>query len=458
VPTSLLWFRRDLRLRDHPALLAARDAAGPDGDVVPVFVVDPRLWGPAGEPRRRFLLDCLAELNSALDGALVLRHGDPARVLPALVAATGATSVHVSADAGPYGRRRDAAVEHALDVPLLRTGSPYAVTPGRVQKADGSPFRVFSPFARAWRAHGWRSPASAPGPVVWRTGVDSEAPPPEPAFDGVRLPPAGEHAALDAWARFRDERLTGYAEGRNRPGTDGTSRMSAYLKYGCIHPRTLLADLAELAAGEDTEAVRRFTDELAWRDFYADVLWHRPDSAREYLNPELRRMGYDTGPHAEELVHAWQQGRTGYPIVDAGMRQLLAEAYVHNRVRMIVASFLVKDLHQEWTLGARWFLQHLVDGDLASNNHGWQWVAGTGTDAAPYYRVFNPVTQGRKFDPDGVYVQRWVPELRGLDARHVHEPWTAPGGIPAGYPAPVVDHAHERQIALERYGRVLAGA
>ncbi|MGY1828735.1 cryptochrome/photolyase family protein [Blastococcus sp. SYSU DS0541] len=452
MPTALLWFRRDLRLRDHPALLAARDAAGPDGDVLPVFVFDDRLWGPSGEPRRRFLLDCLAALDADLGGALVLRSGDPARVLPELAAEAGAASVHVSADAGPYGRRRDQAVDRALgEVPLVRTGSPYAVTPGRVTKSDGTPFRVYSPFARAWREHGWRAPASSPDGTRWRTGVRSEDPPPAPELAGVTLPPAGEAAASAAWARFRDERLLGYADGRNTPGGDGTSRLSAYLKYGCIHPRTLLADLA---AGEQTESVRRYTDELAWRDFYADVLWHRPESAREYLKPELQGMGYDSGPHAEELVRAWETGRTGFPIVDAGMRQLLGEAYVHNRVRMIVASFLVKDLHQEWTRGARYFMRHLVDGDLASNNHGWQWVAGTGTDASPYYRVFNPVTQGKKFDPDGAYVKRWVPELRHLDPRYVHEPWTAPDGVPAGYPEPVVDHAHERQVALDRYARV----
>ncbi|MGY1886613.1 cryptochrome/photolyase family protein [Blastococcus sp. SYSU DS0753] len=452
MPTALLWFRRDLRLGDHPALLAARDAAGPDGEVLPVFVVDDRLWGPSGEPRRRFLLDCLAALDADLGGALVLRHGDPVRVLPALVHEVGATSVHVSADAGPYGRHRDQAVERALaDVPFARTGSPYAVTPGRVTKADGTPFRVYSPFARAWREHGWRPPASSPDGVRWRTGVRSDDHPPAPHLDGVVLPPAGEAAALAAWARFRDERLLGYADGRNTPGGDGTSRLSAYLEYGCLHPRTLLADLA---AAEQTESVRRYTDELAWREFYADVLWHRPESAREYLKPELQGMGYDSGPDAEELVRAWETGRTGFPIVDAGMRQLLGEAYVHNRVRMIVASFLVKDLHQEWTVGARWFMRHLVDGDLASNQHGWQWVAGTGTDASPYYRVFNPVTQGKKFDPDGTYVKRWVPELHDLDPRHVHEPWTAPGGIPAGYPEPVVDHAHERRVALDRYTRV----
>ncbi len=455
MPTTLLWFRRDLRLRDHPALLAARDAAGPDGDVVPVFVFDDRLWQPSGEPRRRFLLDCLTALGGDLDGALVLRTGDPARVLPSLVGEVGATSVHVSADTGPYGRRRDAAVEESLgEVPLVRTGSPYLVTPGRITTRTGTPYQVFSPFTRAWREHGWRAPASSPGSVRWRTGVRSDDPPPTPELGDVDLPPAGEQAARAAWARFRDERLTEYAEGRNLPGTNGTSRLSPYLKYGCIHPRTLLADLA---AGEQTESVRRYTDELAWRDFYADVLWHRPESAREYLKPGLQAMGYDSGPDAETLVRAWETGHTGFPIVDAGMRQLLGEAYVHNRVRMIVASFLVKDLHQEWTRGARYFMEHLVDGDLASNQHGWQWVAGTGTDASPYYRVFNPITQGKKFDPDGAYVQRWVPELRDLDPRYVHEPWTAPGGIPAGYSAPVVDHAHERQVALDRYARVRSG-
>ena len=449
MPIALLWFRRDLRMSDHPALLAAREAAGPDGVVLPVFVLDDRLWRPSGNPRRRFLLDCLEDLREQTGGALVLKRGDPQQVIPKLVGETETTTVHISADAGPYGRTRDTAVERALgDVPLVRTGSPYAVTPGRVTKRDGTPFQVFTPFARAWREHGWRAPAPRPRAVPWLTGVRSDDLP--TATTDAELPPAGEAAARAAWRRFRDERLADYADGRNVPGADGTSRMSAYLKYGCIHPRTLLGDIAEISG----ESARRYTDELAWREFYADVLWHRPESAREYLKPELQAMGYDDGPDAAELVKAWELGRTGFPIVDAGMRQLHAEAYVHNRVRMIVASFLVKDLHQEWTRGARYFLHHLVDGDLASNNHGWQWVAGTGTDASPYYRVFNPVTQGKKFDPDGTYVKRWVPELRDVDPTYVHEPWTAPGGVPEGYPEPIVDHAHERQVALDRYQRL----
>jgi deoxyribodipyrimidine photo-lyase len=459
VPTSLLWFRRDLRLSDHPALLAAADAAGGDGSVVPLFVVDPRLWGPSGAPRRQFLRDCLTALQDELDGALVVRSGDPATVVTTLVQELAADSVHVSADAGPYGRRRDAAVEQALGaVPLIRTGSPYAVTPGRVTKADGGPFRVFSPFARAWRAHGWRAPAPRPDDVPWATGVPSDDLPPAQGIT-ARLPAAGEGAALRAWERFRDERLSGYDDGRNLPGADATSRLSPYLKYGCLHPRTLLADLTTARSqGADAAAVDRFTDELTWREFYADVLWHRPETAHHAFDDRMGALAYDSGPEADERFAAWAQGRTGYPIVDAGMRQLLGEAWVHNRVRMIVASFLVKDLHIDWWRGARYFLEHLVDGDLASNNHGWQWVAGTGTDASPYYRVFNPTRQGQQFDPDGQYVRRWVPELRDVPTQFVHEPWRAPGGVPAGYPQPIVEHAHERQVALARYQEVRSRA
>jgi deoxyribodipyrimidine photo-lyase len=291
--------------------------------------------------------------------------------------------------------------------------------------------------------------------VRWLSGVPSDDLPPGQETT-ARLPAAGEAAALDAWERFRDERLRDYPEDRNVPGTDGTSRLSAHLKYGTLHPRTLLADLATVPP--EGEAVRRFTDELAWREFYADVLWHRPETAHRSFDERMGAMSYDSGPDADERFAAWAEGRTGYPIVDAGMRQLRGEAWVHNRVRMIVASFLVKDLHIDWWRGARHFLRHLVDGDLASNNHGWQWVAGTGTDASPYYRVFNPTRQGREFDARGDYVRRWVPELRDVPTAIVHEPWLAPGGVPAGYPEPIVEHAHERQVALARYQEVRSRA
>jgi deoxyribodipyrimidine photo-lyase len=303
---------------------------------------------------------------------------------------------------------------------------------------------VFGPFYRAWAEHGWRAPApSDPAAVSWQTVRSDELPQEPAAARDLRLPDAGEEAAHAAWDDFRD-RLSDYPEDRERPGVEGTSRMSAYLKLGTLHPRTLLADLGH-DKGSDT-----FRRELAWREFYAAVLAAEPQSARDYLHPQLKGMPYATGRNLEKRLRAWERGETGYPIVDAGMRQLLAEGWMHNRVRMIVASFLVKDLHVEWTHGARHFLHYLVDGDLASNQHNWQWVAGCGTDAAPFFRIFNPVTQGRKFDPDGVYVRRWVPELTSVEGRGVHEPWTL-AEPPAGYPAPIVDHAEERAASLEAY-------
>jgi deoxyribodipyrimidine photo-lyase len=257
----------------------------------------------------------------------------------------------------------------------------------------------------------------------------------------------GETAARALWEQFRDageEGLDGYADRRNRPDLAGTSGLSHHLKWGEVHPRTLLADL-EHHEGRGAEV---FRSELAWREFYADVLWHHPDSAREYLRPQMARLGYDDP--GERLV-AWQEGRTGYPLVDAGMRALRREGWMHNRVRMVVASFLVKHLHLDWRVGARHFMRYLRDADLASNQHGWQWVAGSGTDAAPYFRIFNPVTQGLRFDPDGAYVRRHVPELAHLPGAAAHEPWERPDGYAHGYPHQLVDLATERAEALARY-------
>lgn len=445
---TVLWFRRDLRLADHPALDAAASEAG-GGRVLPLFVVDPALWRPSGPARRAWLVRSLAALRTATGGALVVRTGQPADVVPAVAAELGARTVHVTADAGPYGRRRDAAVDRALDAggrALVRTGTPYAVGPGTVTTAGGAPFRVFTPFARAWRAHGWPAPAPEPSRLRWARTVESEDLPAEPDLGGLRLPPVGEDAARERWAAFLD-RVDDYADTRDRPDLDGTSGLSAHLKFGEIHPRTLLADLA----GRRSRGAQAFRDELAWREFYADVLWHRPETAREYYRPELARMRYESPGAAFE---AWREGRTGFPFVDAGMRQLRAEGWMPGRVRMVAASFLVKDLHVEWQHGAREFLRWLRDGDLASNNHGWQWVAGSGTDAAPYVRVFNPVSQGLRFDPDGAYVRRHVPELRHLPGAAAHQPWDAADGYSRGYPERVVDHAAERAEALTRYAEV----
>jgi deoxyribodipyrimidine photo-lyase len=441
---SIMWFRRDLRLSDNPALgLAARER-----EVVGAFVLDPALLRPSGAPRSAVLFRTLRALDEQLGGRLVVRQGRPADVLPALADEVQADEVHAARDFGPYGTQRDDAVADALgDVPFVRTGSPYAVDPGSLKTGGNGAFQVYSPFYRAWLAHGWPPPHRAPA-VTW-AAADSDGVPDDPPLpESLTLPEVGEKAARRAWHAFSrnggaPSRLDRYGERRDRPDLDSTSRMSVHLKWGTIHPRTLLA---ELGSGHEV-----FRKELAWREFYADVLFHRPDSARQYYRPELTRLSYAAGATARRRFEAWTAGRTGYPIVDAGMRQLLAEGWMHNRVRMIVASFLVKDLHLEWTAGARHFMNHLIDGDLASNNHGWQWVAGSGTDPAPYFRVFNPTLQGRKFDPSGDYVRRWVPELGHLPAKTIHDPGSDPNGRPDDYPAPIVDHRTERAAALADY-------
>ena len=439
-----MWFRRDLRLADNPALLAAVAEAA-DTQVVPLFVLDPALSGPAGGARRAYLAASLADLGTRV-GGLQLRHGNPIREVVEVARAANATTVHVAEDFGPHGRQRDLDVEAALarcNIELVRTGSPYAVPPGRVLNKTQSHYQVFTPFSRAWRDHGWPAPPMPPRAVSWVRPLESHPLEDVAVAGSLRLPAAGETAANQRWHDFLDGPLADYATTRDRADLDATSRMSVHLKWGEIHPRTMLADLAR----HHSASAAKYASELAWREFYADVLFQSPESARDYLKPEFARMEYDD---PGSRFTAWCDGLTGYPIVDAGMRQLLAEGWMHNRVRMIVASFLIKDLHIEWRHGARHFMRWLVDGDLASNQHGWQWVAGSGTDAAPYFRIYNPTTQGKRFDPEGDYVRRWVPELRGLDAKSIHEPWTLDGGPPSGYPAPIVEHDHERQESLRR--------
>ena len=428
---TLLWFRRDLRLRDLPALL---DAAHGDGEVLACYVLDPRLKASAGARRLQYLYDALRDLRAGLDGKLLVTQGKPETRIPALVKQIGATSVHVSEDFTPFGTHRDEAVREALGrigdgVPLEASGSPYLVSPGRVTKGDGTPYKVFTPFHSAWREHGWRAPAKTSAKTA--TWID-----PAGLAGGVDIPdgrvelelPAGETAALKAWKAFVGDKLADYADDRNRPDVDGISRMSAHLKFGAIHPRTMATDLG---GGKGAQAYLR---ELAFRDFYAGVLFHWPRSSWWNWNEAFDGIEVDDDAEAKQRFEAWKAGRTGFPIVDAGMRQLADTGFMHNRVRMIVASFLVKDLHLPWQWGARWFLDQLVDGDMANNQHGWQWAAGCGTDASPYFRVFNPTTQGDKFDPDGAYVRRWVPEFGGDD-----------------YPEPIVDHKAERAEALRRY-------
>lgn len=456
--TTVMWFRRDLRLADLPAL----HAAAADGAVVPLFVVDPA-FDRAGAARREFMCRALRSLDDAAHRALVYRYGDPADVVPQFAAEVGASAVYVTRDYGPYGRRRDGVVAERLRVDgrrLVGVGTPYAVTPGTVEKGTGGPYAVFTPFSRAWRAVGWDRPLGVPD-VEWRgaPGVPCEGPPAlpgidlEPVHDGTMslLDDASEGAAHRRWEAFLP--IVGeYDATRNLPAVGGSSRLSAVLRWGVLHPRQLLDDLGPLAAAAATEqGAHVFTNELAWREFYADVLHREPQTAWQNLNRRMDAMPIDADAAARSRFQRWSEGSTGFPIVDAGMRQLARTGWMHNRVRMIVASFLVKDLHLPWQWGAAHFMRHLVDGDLASNAHGWQWTAGTGTDAAPYFRVFNPTSQGERYDPDGEYVRRWVPELAQLGGRAVHDP-----GLrrPEHYPPPMVDHAAERAEALRRYRAV----
>ena len=451
----VFWFRRDLRTSDHPALQAAA-AAGP---VLPVFVLDPHLLSRCGAPRRAYLNACLRALG--VDVPLVIRAGPPVEALSVLIAESCATSVYATEDFGPYGRARDASVAArlaGLGVAFERVGSPYVVAPGTVRKPDGTPYRVFTPFYRAWSEKARTANASTDQAVArWHLGPRSEPIAAMTADGPGGLPEAGERAALDRLDQFAAQRVGRYHEERDRPDLDSTSRLSPDLKFGVLHPRQVLAAVGPLDKGREV-----FRKEIGWREFYADVLFHQPESARHALQPKMEAMRCDSGRVAEARFGAWCTGRTGYPFVDAGMRQLLAEGWMHNRVRMVVASFLVKDLHLDWRVGASHFMRHLIDGDLASNQHGWQWTAGTGTDAAPYFRVFNPVSQGRKFDPDGHYVRRWIPELAAIMGAAVHEPHveTRIGLVDkhgrGAYPSPIVDHGAERDEALTRYSEVRA--
>ena len=428
--TSVMWFRRDLRTAGNSAL----EAAAARGPVLALFVIDPVLIASSGGARLRFLRESLESLDSSLGGRLVVRVGNPVDVVPAVAREVGASSVYVTRDYSPYGRRRDRAVSDALssvDARLRGIGSPYAVAPGSVTKPDGTPYAVFTPYWKTWRRV--LAEAGDGVTIVSRREADPvlvEAPGdrvdwPDRAGSAAVLPTAGEAAAWDRWGEFLGNGLSGYASARDRPAHDGTSRLSPYLRWGAVHPSQLIG---ECDGSPEADA---FVRELCWREFYADILHQRPETSWRNLDRRFDRIRVDDDDAALERFHRWQIGQTGFPIVDAGMRQLSATGWMHNRVRMIVGSFLVKDLHLPWQWGARHFMDQLVDGDIASNNHGWQWVAGCGTDAAPYHRIMNPTLQAEKFDPDGAYVRQWVSEWPDLCP-------------------PMVDHAVERAEALRR--------
>lgn len=463
---AIWWVRRDLRLHDNRSLRAARAAADA---VIPLFIIDRALqtseW--VSEKRRAFLLGGLRDLDAALrerGSYLLVRHGRPAAVLADLVAEIGADAVYAEADYSPYARRRDDAVRG--HVPLKLVGGPAIRHPGEIEKASGGPYVVYTPYKNSWRQRPLPHAADllpAPDAISTPENIANDGLPSAPALpDGVPFPPGETEARrrLMAFTQGDDAPIFAYKQQRNLPATDGTSRLSPYLRFGMVSAREAavqaLTAVARASDKQAREGAQTWLDELIWRDFYISVLYHNPHVRGGSFRPEYDRIVWRND--ADEF-DAWRNGRTGYPIVDAAMRQLQETGWMHNRARMIVASFLVKDLLIDWRWGERWFMQQLVDGDPAANNGGWQWAAGTGTDAAPYFRIFNPTTQGERFDKEGDYIRRWVPELRHVPDQFIHEPAqmtpleqrNANCIIGEDYPRPIVDHKAARQRTLDAY-------
>ncbi len=450
---SILWFRQDLRLADNPALHAAQD-----GPVLAVFVLEDAAAGPWawGGASRWWLHHSLAALDAALRArgvALHLAAGDATVVIPELAARIGAGAVHAARQYEPWARARDEAMGDALGGRLRLHQGALLHEPHAVRTQGGRPYGVYGAFSRALFARGEPPPPlPAPdrlhGPAVPGLALDAlglirrDQPEWWRGFHAEWTP--GEAGAQARIARFMAHALRGYGEGRNLPAEERTARLSPHLHWGEVSPRQVWH--AARAAGAEGEDV--FLKEILWREFSHHLLWHRPEMPETALDPRFRRFPWEPD---DRLLRAWKAGRTGYPIVDAGMRQLWRTGWMHNRVRMVAASLLVKHLLQPWQAGAACFWDRLVDADLAANSASWQWVAGCGADAAPYFRVFNPTLQGERFDPRGDYVRRWVPELARVPDRFVHKPWAAPGGPPTGYPPPIVAPERGRERALAAF-------
>jgi deoxyribodipyrimidine photo-lyase len=458
--TALVWFTRDLRVHDHPALRIALDRAD---RVICVFCLDDRLLTGrnASGPRTQFMLECLADLDERLDRTLVLRRGWPERELPTLARAVNATEMHFSGDSGPFARRRIERVTRALcDAGVEsfpHTGLHAVDDLDEIRTRQGRPYTVFSPFHRAWldaprRGVLGRPRAFTPLPSGVRKGR-------LPSLADLGLEQevedplvGGEGPARRRLSRFLNSDVGDYSDNHDALGRDRTSRLSPYLHFGCLSPREIEE---RLPRGEGAAAFRR---QLCWRDFYHQVLLHHPRNARSEFQDRYR--GAISWSRSETDFEAWCEGRTGYPLVDAGMRQLRREGWMHNRTRLVVGSFLTKDLGIDWRRGERWFMRMLIDGDQANNNGNWQWIASVGVDPQPFYRrIYNPARHMDRFDPHGDYVRRYVPELRDVPDEYLSEPWTMPEEVQrdcgcvigANYPEPIVDHREARREAFERY-------
>jgi deoxyribodipyrimidine photo-lyase len=460
----VVWMRRAWRIHDNaPLWNAVRDA----DEVIPVVCLGDQRRYQELTPRRKFIQSSLEDLDAhcrSLGSRLTVRLGPAEEQIPAVAASHDADAVYAVEAYDPATRKRDARIARAL----TESGRSWATFKdavvfdgGELVAASGNPYRVFTPYKKAWLSRLEDAPRvlprlrslSTPAPGKGDATLDRV-----PGFSG-NAAEGGETAALRRMKHFLASGIGSYKETRDIPGMDGTSRLSAHLSLGTISIRTILAKVLETREGagkNERENIDVYLSELIWREFYYSVLFHFPHVTGGAFRSELNSLVW-----SENRSHfaAWCEGRTGYPIVDAGMRQLQQEGWMHNRVRMIVASFLTKDLHLNWQWGERFFLERLIDADIASNNGGWQWTAGTGTDASPWFRIFNPVAQGERFDPKGEYVRRYLPELAGLADRYIHRPWemSADGTRGAGkaavamYPAPIVRHDEERRLTLQLY-------
>ena len=465
--TAIVWFRRDLRLHDHPALAAALAGGGP---VVPFFCLDDRLLGGrhASGPRTQFLLECLADLDASLrerGAALVVRRGRPEQELARLVRETGARALHHTYDVSPYARARGARVRAALE-PLGvavhgHAGLTAADDVRPIATGAGRAYSVFTPFFRTWLGQPRRDVLAAPRRVPAAAGMAAGAIPalrelglhesvPEPMRGGERE----GRRRMQRWLRGQ---VAAYAHTHDQLAASGTSGLSPYLRFGCVSPRALEARLG------DEEGAAAFRRQLCWRDFYHHVCFHFPANAEEEF--QARYRGTIAWNEDEQAFAAWTEGRTGLPLVDAGMRQLRREGWMHNRARLVVGSFLTKDLGIDWRRGERWFMRLLLDGDQANNNGNWQWIASVGTDPQPVFRrIYSPAAHMERYDPEGRYVRTYVPELRDVPDRHLREPWRMPDEaqraagcrIGVDYPAPIVDRSAARQAALARYREAAA--
>jgi deoxyribodipyrimidine photo-lyase len=470
LPHSLHWFRNDLRLDDNRALAAA--LTGADRTTC-LFVVDPGLLTPnAASKRRAFLAACLKDLDAQLSKRqikLLFVAGAPEQVVPAVAQQLGVSRVTFGRDYSPRAKRRDAAVAKSLkelSIETVTTKDRVILEAAEVRTRAGTPYRVYTPYRRAWLERFDESevePCALPPkrrrvgapPVATVVGrnADDLSLSLESALQLVNPTAAksllggGERTARRTLKRFIETHIDQYDERRNLTAEDGTSRLSPYLRFGVLSPRRCVAEARNALADQGDAGTSTWLDQIVWREFYIAVLDSFPDVLNASFRAETASIEWADD---EDRFRAWCDGKTGYPMVDAGMRQLVAEGWMHNRARMVTASFLVKDLLIDWRRGQRFFAEHLLDADPAANNGGWQWCASTGTDAQPYFRIFNPVRQGQRFDPHGVYVRRWVPELDSVPSKWIHEPWKAPTTT-TDYPMPIVDHQEQRPVTIARF-------